>query len=289
LAYIYKLKDRGNYVIKVSIQGKQYCRSLKTGDLRTAQSRAKKYESQIIFEHFNGIRQKRQPTQFNEIARQFLNAKKDVSPATLETYRRVINAYQSNKLIGGNQTQRLYNRHLSSIYNWAIKHNLTNENPFKHTAKSPIPKIDYYSDIEVKEILSDLPDNKVGDIIQFAFLTGARLGELANLSPEDILPDKIILRGKSGIRTIPTTPRINSLINPRIFNFNTNSLRLALSRNKLSATKIRHTFATVLVKKGVSIYIVAKLLEHKSVKTTETYYAHLAPEEIKNHTDWLGW
>ncbi|MCK4641357.1 MAG: tyrosine-type recombinase/integrase [Candidatus Marinimicrobia bacterium] len=62
---------------------------------------------------------------------------------------------------------------------------------------------------------------------------------------------------------------------------------IALHKQGLSATKIRHTFATTLVRNGMSIYIVAKLLGHKSVKTTEIYYAHLSPEDNKNHTDWL--
>ncbi|MBL7066578.1 MAG: tyrosine-type recombinase/integrase [Candidatus Marinimicrobia bacterium] len=71
------------------------------------------------------------------------------------------------------------------------------------------------------------------------------------------------------------------------FDYNSNSLGLALRKRGLSATKIRHTFATTLVRNGMSIYMVAKLLGHKSVKTTEVYYAHLVPEEIKNHTKWL--
>jgi len=40
---------------------------------------------------------------------------------------------------------------------------------------------------------------------------------------------------------------------------------------------LRHTFALHLVQRGVSIYVVSKLLGHASPKTTEIY-AHLAPE-----------
>jgi len=40
---------------------------------------------------------------------------------------------------------------------------------------------------------------------------------------------------------------------------------------------IPYTFASHLVQRGVSIYVVSKLLGHASPKTTEIY-AHLTPE-----------
>ncbi len=42
---------------------------------------------------------------------------------------------------------------------------------------------------------------------------------------------------------------------------------------------LRHTFASKLVQKGVSLYVVQRLMGHKSIKMTERY-AHLAPENL---------
>ena len=50
----------------------------------------------------------------------------------------------------------------------------------------------------------------------------------------------------------------------------------------------RHTFATILLNKGESIYVVSKLLGHKSVSVTERVYAHLilkTKQETANRID----
>ena len=50
---------------------------------------------------------------------------------------------------------------------------------------------------------------------------------------------------------------------------------------------IRHYFATELIRKGVSIYKVSRLLGHASVKTTESIYIHLLPIDLLGITDVL--
>jgi site-specific recombinase XerD len=43
---------------------------------------------------------------------------------------------------------------------------------------------------------------------------------------------------------------------------------------------LRHSFASILVNNGVSIYEVQNLLGHASINTTKRY-AHLAPETLR--------
>jgi len=63
-------------------------------------------------------------------------------------------------------------------------------------------------------------------------------------------------------------------------------IRIAGLRDELHFHSLRHTFATWLVQKGVSIYKVSKLLGHADVKTTQIY-ASLMLDDLQNTVDIL--
>ena len=54
----------------------------------------------------------------------------------------------------------------------------------------------------------------------------------------------------------------------------------------LNFHSLRHTFASRLVQKGVSIYHVSKLLGHASVTTTQIY-AHLRTDDLRKSVELL--
>lgn len=55
---------------------------------------------------------------------------------------------------------------------------------------------------------------------------------------------------------------------------------------KLNFHSLRHTFASWLVQRGVSIYHVSKLLGHADIKTTEIY-AHVRAEDLRASVELL--
>jgi integrase len=226
---------------------------------------------------------------FDELVNRFFQEKHFNKEATKIVYKRAVDAVHKDQIRGTENTKRLIWRHLKAIYNWGIDKGYVSDNPYEDKPTNSIPKVDYYSDKEILEIFNELTNSKQSDLIRFAFLTGARRGELANFSKEDINEHNIILKGKSGARPFPINDRLQEIIDRGlIFEYNTyRAVESALKRVGLNATKIRHTFATRLVKNGMNLYKVSKLMGHKSVKTTEKYYAHLKPSDARDYRHYL--
>ena len=144
-------------------------------------------------------------------------------------------------------------------------------------------------------------------LVATAYYTGFRNSELRHLTWEEIdfERDVITLRNKPGFslknresRTVPLSHDLRTILEPlrrdKGYCF-TNAVGLQFKDYELTAEfkrlivkpsglphfclhSLRHTFASHLVMKGVSIYKVSQWLGHKSVNTT-MIYAHLAPQD----------
>ncbi|MBM4169071.1 MAG: hypothetical protein FJ215_07935 [Ignavibacteria bacterium] len=166
----------------------------------------------------------------------------------------------------------------------------------------------YLSKEELQRLLDYTSGTPLHDIILLTVMTGLRRGELINLTWEDIdfARGTILVRsrknhqtkaGKKRVLPMNTTARI--LLGQmkgrqgRLFSgergglLNGNLLRARFKRtvracgldSRLHFHSLRHTFASLLVKEGVSLYHVQKLLGHSSPRVTEIY-AHLGGAEL---------
>ena len=208
-------------------------------------------------------------------------------------------------------TVNVYLRTLRAAFNHAIRWNDIEKNPFKGVEMVRIPERAplYFKKEEIKQIMKAIKEDWLKDAISFTLLTGLRRGEMVNLRWEDVnLDSRLIyieshatLRTKAGKRrAIPLNDDAMKVLRNRypgreceyVFTHRGNQLhgewvsekfryyvRKSGLNKKLHFHSLRHTFATWLVKAGVSIYEVQKLLGHSNVTITQVY-SHLASEEL---------
>ena len=200
-------------------------------------------------------------------------------------------------------------RILKAMFNWAVKNEMAKSNPFlaiklpRKEVKNPV----FIHKEEFVLILSHEPYDYMRNIYIIAFYTGLRLGELINLEWKDVYLNKKSLRvantdtfstknGKD--RVIPLCLPVYDVLydmnakrkeNKYVVvrycsSYISHRLLKAVRKTNLEGRHIhfhslRHSFASNLVCKGVSLYAVKELLGHSDYATTQVY-AHLQQQPL---------
>lgn len=209
---------------------------------------------------------------------------------------------------------------LYAIFETAIENDIIFKNPVKHIqSKSAIaPKIrKALSDEQIRTVKTAAAGKL--DAVCFLLETGLRRGELLGLMWSDIDLEKGILTVSRSVslengrpiirppkwdsyRTIPLLPETVQLLEaqPRrsLYVFpaprgkghddpNHFSRRIYLFFKKLpedcrcSAHELRHSYASQLMRQGVDIYTISKLLGHKDIRITAATYVHPDVESLR--------
>ncbi|MDP2038090.1 MAG: tyrosine-type recombinase/integrase [Ignavibacteria bacterium] len=212
----------------------------------------------------------------------------------------------------------VYYRTLKAAFSKAVLWNYLSENPLK---KIKAPKVSkafpvFISETELQTILEKTKEEYLRSIFITAFYTGMRLGELVNMkwswidfSDKQITvqcSDTFNTKNKKG-RIIPFNQSIRTLLAdriPKIFNITSEDYVFTDSRGKkfnedyvskkfkamVVASKLdekihfhtlRHSFASLLVQRGVSLYVVKELLGHEALSTTQIY-SHLQQQNLRD-------
>ena len=198
---------------------------------------------------------------------------------------------------------------LAAIFNRAVWRGRLTESPVWRIKprKENNRRMRWITEPEELALIAALP-KRLCALTKIAVHTGIRLGNLLDLLWTDISTELITIRkSKSGYSyQVPMNPVVlHELATLRdtgseyVFAEARGSARTNLIRYWPEACRragisdfhfhdLRHTFASRLVMKGVSLYTVSKLLGHTSIKTTERY-AHLAPNTLKQAVDRLSY
>lgn len=209
-------------------------------------------------------------------------------------------------------------QNLSNAFYWGIQKKYLENNQCDGIKKPKLPEKQpkYFSIEEYKILINSIENSDIKDIVQFAVNTGLREMELLRLRWEQINMEKKLLYinnlaylSKNGkIRTMPLNDKamailIHRLSNAKsdyIFTYEGKMIQQSLISHKfksyvrnsgvnpaLNFHSLRHTFASWLVQKGVTIYDVSKLLGHSTINSTEIY-AHLRVDELRSAVEKLN-
>lgn len=210
-----------------------------------------------------------------------------------------------------------YYRTLKAAFNKAVEWNYISLNPF---IKVKFPKLSksfptFISEDELLIILANTPHQYLKDIFSAGFYTGLRLGELINMQWNWIdffqnyitvkCSDSFLTKSKKE-RNVPMSEKVKSILINR-FNLAVHQpgevvfyrvkgrklhqetiskqfkkiVRKSNLNDKIHFHTLRHSFASLLAQKGVSLYIIKELLGHEDLTTTQIY-SHLQQQNLKD-------
>ena len=227
------------------------------------------------------------------------------------------NFFTSKKL------QHFIYRTLKAAFSKAVVWNYLSENPLK---KIKAPKVAkqfpvFISETELKLIIGNTSKQFLKDLFFSAFYTGMRLGELLNMKWDWIDFEQNIIKVKCSEsfttkskkeRIIPICSTLRILLTkqfPKVINLEKNnfvftriqniklnenfvskqfkkSVRAAGLNDQIHFHTLRHSFASLLVQRGVSLYVVKELLGHEDLSTTQIY-SHLQQQNLMNAVNLL--
>lgn len=212
---------------------------------------------------------------------------------------------------------RTYHIALKSAFNTAIKWNYVSTNFFTQIKLAKVPKNNpiFIKENELDELLKQETNPLLKEIYRFGFYTGLRLSEIINLKWNGIdlansiirimNTDEFTTKSKKE-RIVPINPEVKEILARRYpkvitieqtdfvftkegLKFRGDYLTKAFKKcvreselnNDLHFHNLRHSFASNMAIKGVSILIIKELLGHADVKTTQIY-SHLRTEDLRS-------
>ena len=268
----------------------------------------KEYKTYITNNYSEKYLKKAVTPSFNRLTKYISNISLDnITTKNLDDF--ISSVYSKSKFAAS-----LYHRTLKAAFNKAVIWNYIQENPFN---KIKTPKVTksfpvYLSEAELILILDKTEDQLLKDIITTAFCTGMRFGELLNMKWNwiDFSQNIITIKNSSEFnsknkreRIIPTHQKVitifqthyqlgkdqNGLVFCRKKNISLNedfvskqfkkAVRAAKLNDKIHFHSLRHSFASALVQRGISLYAVKELLGHGNIKTTQIY-SHLSQNNL---------
>lgn len=268
--------------------------------------------SSFIAEYKNYVRNTFSEKYLSKAVTPSFNRLQAFLPDTLLEYitSKNIDQFISSIYVKAKYAAALYYRTLKAAFNKAVVWGYLDENPFNKIKSPKVVKSFpvYLSEAELILILNKTEDQLLKDIFTTAFYTGMRLNEILNMKWNwiDLNQNIITVTNSEDFKTknqreriIPIHNKVHSMLESHLplSKQSANNLvfyrkaeiklngefiskqfkkviRIVELNEDLHFHSLRHSFASALIKNGVSLYIVKELLGHSNIKTTQIY-SHL--------------
>jgi len=200
---------------------------------------------------------------------------------------------------------------LSPLFEYAIRHRWARENPVEQveipTAKDAV-RIHVINETEEAayfDVATRLRNWDLRDVAKIMILQGARPSEVVAARKEDLdpgsstwnIPDSKTRAGRRTLKLVPESREIlgarwlrpdgSPWLFPRLEDPGRHLPRMNDAHDRVVKAAgvsfvlydLRHTFATRIVRRGMPLAILAKILGHASINVTLRHYVHLADED----------
>jgi integrase len=284
-------QNKGHWLLTVHHKGRRLTKSLGTKDKKVAKQLKPYVESELLLE-LTGLKKATSQVAFPVLTDKFLKADKKRAKKTQELYEYVLRTYNSGKPLPLNPNSRaIFVRTINACWNWGLKQGLVSEAHKLNDDTKGEPRQRVFTKPELDLMFKKVGNGHFNAFVRFAYFTGARSGEIRNIQPENITDGSLIVFGKTGRRIIKISTQASTIITNQspLWSYSKDYVchhfKKEVRRLKIKDARfhdLRRTFGLNLIKQGMSIYKVSKLLGHKSVKTTEQHYAPLLTSEIED-------
>ncbi len=187
---------------------------------------------------------------------------------------------------------------LSVAWREAIREGVATANPAKglHLGRVERRDVPYLTGEQLAALIAAMPE-RIAPHVTFLAHTGLRRSELLGLRWQDVSPDMgriSVLSGKTGtVRHVPLTDAASAVLAARkhldtpFADIEGHELTRLFVRAasrvglEMSPHDLRHVYASSLVRAGVPIPMVARLLGHSTPVLTLTTYGRHAPDDAE--------
>ena len=291
MATFYQKRDIWH--ISVTHNGKRATRSLRTANKEIAKNLRPVIESELLAE-VCGITSRTKNLPFKELSSKYLKGKHDWANSTYELKTYIYSRHASGHPLPDNaNTKAIDIAHINSCWNWGLKNGLVSKANKISGSTIGEPRNRVYTENELKTLFDGIGDTDFNSFVRFAYYTGARSGEIRRIPRENVLDRSLVVNGKTGRRMVKLNAQAQEIIKHQDplwsyrKDFVSHKFKKEVRRLGIKDARfhdLRRTFGLNLIKQGMSIYKVSKLLGHSSVRTTEQHYAPLLTVEIEDFT-----